>query len=1083
MGNLPLKTGRREAFSAAAFLALVIVLAFADVVFSGRTLLTSNIAPGTIPSGAYGYTGPRASSFPVLDPGASAWQYEPYVKILHDDLTKGWLPLWDPYVASGVPLLANMASAALSPVRLLVAAVERPALWDIFLLGRLFIAAFFTYLLARSIEIGPTGSLVAAIAFGLSGHFALYVNMFDLDVQIWVPALLLVAERLLIKPCNRTFAVTTSLIALVLLAGMPESALFMFLLAGLYFLVRAWQLCSTEERRWFRIGSHMLRFLGAGVAGLLISMPLLLPFFEYLRNGFTPRVPGMGSIHANLNTAVSLVMPRFFGHLHQTWTGVSSFDLLPYVGAACSLLALAALCRKRPLPRFSFFFAGFATFYLLKAFGIPPVYWIGQLPVFNISIFPKHAFPEFALSVALLAGMGTEGLLANKVSYLRFAVASLVLSAVVAGFAAHYWQAAISAGALRSVTRSCLIFAEGLILVWTLAWASRRFGPLRLLAAGFVLLPAAELIGFIPRQRTDRYDAFTTPPFVDFLRADREPFRTFSMDSFLYPNSNAGYGISDIRTLDAVQVERYMDFLRKEFSPQIYDRFDGTEPKRDILQSPLLDLMNVKYVLADSEIRGKNLTDELLHDSFVLPINRWGIGQSTFTIDGIQKGVLFQHPPSRIDYETVLQEPTRLQFALALDPKAWGPEKGDGVAFQVDAVNLSAAVKLFSEYLDPKNKISDRRWNVRSIDLGRYRGREICLIFQTLPGKNNAYDWAHWAQLPGGIQESLRAQLGTSQIIAPDPSYVAPRELTIGDQKLQTWGQHAPATVRFRVKVPENQAKLNFSIALDPLVWAPDKGDGVTFEILAAPVEMLFAHTIDPKNNPNDRKWHPESIDLSSFERQKILISFSTSPGANNAFDWAGWGDLRLEGEHARFDLVYDHEVKIYRNLHVLPRAYFVDEAQFVSNKAAILDRLIDPKFDPRKTVLLEGVADRSASQTSERTDRPSSVTFERYEANYIRLNTWTTEPGWLVLTDAYYPGWKVRVDGQSREILPADYAFRALPLEKGQHQVEFVYRPTSFLLGVAISVMTILILILFGLLSRPQLSRLSTRLGFGNSR
>jgi hypothetical protein len=185
-----LKLVQTESGRAAAFLGIVIMLAFFDVVFLGRTLLASNLAPGTVPSGAYGYNGRRVSSLPVLDPGASAWDYEPDVSVLHDDFAEGWLPLWDPYVAAGAPFLANMMSAALSPVRILLALINRPAFWDFFLLFRLFIAGFFTFLFARSIKIGLTGALVAAATFALSGHFIYFINMPDLDAQIWLPALL-----------------------------------------------------------------------------------------------------------------------------------------------------------------------------------------------------------------------------------------------------------------------------------------------------------------------------------------------------------------------------------------------------------------------------------------------------------------------------------------------------------------------------------------------------------------------------------------------------------------------------------------------------------------------------------------------------------------------------------------------------------------------------------------------------------------------------------------------------------------------------------------------------------------------------
>lgn len=91
------------------------------------------------------------------------------------------------------------------------------------------------------------------------------------------------------------------------------------------------------------------------------------------------------------------------------------------------------------------------------------------------------------------------------------------------------------------------------------------------------------------------------------------------------------------------------------------------------------------------------------------------------------------------------------------------------------------------------------------------------------------------------------------------------------------------------------QAKLKFSITLDPQVYSPDKGDGVVFEIYVNGIDsknLLFSKYIDPKHNINERKWNEFEVDLSDFEGQNINLVFSTLPGpANNTdYDWAWWG-------------------------------------------------------------------------------------------------------------------------------------------------------------------------------------------------
>jgi hypothetical protein len=158
-----------------------------------------------------------------------------------------------------------------------------------------------------------------------------------------------------------------------------------------------------------------------------------------------------------------------------------------------------------------------------------------------------------------------------------------------------------------------------------------------------------------------------------------------------------------------------------------------------------------------------------------------------------------------------------------------------------------------------------------------------------------------------------------------------------------------------------------------------------------------------------------------------------------------------------KFELAYDGEIRIYRNKNALPRAFVAGHAEVLTDKNRILAKLTEPGFDPKENVILEENFANNAAMASA---SGAPVTFDRYEPNYIRLQAQLTNPGWLVLTDTYYPGWTVRIDGRAGRILPADYIFRAVPLESGSHVVEFVYRPASFVWGVAISMLTIGVLI-----------------------
>ena len=73
-----------------------------------------------------------------------------------------------------------------------------------------------------------------------------------------------------------------------------------------------------------------------------------------------------------------------------------------------------------------------------------------------------------------------------------------------------------------------------------------------------------------------------------------------------------------------------------------------------------------------------------------------------------------------------------------------------------------------------------------------------------------------------------------------------------------------------------------------------------------------------------------------------------------------------------------------------------------------------------------------------------------------VTIRAVLTAPGYLVLADTFYPGWQVFVDEQESVVLRANYAFRAVALEAGDHEVRFRYRPRSFVVGLVCSMIAL---------------------------
>jgi hypothetical protein len=74
-------------------------------------------------------------------------------------------------------------------------------------------------------------------------------------------------------------------------------------------------------------------------------------------------------------------------------------------------------------------------------------------------------------------------------------------------------------------------------------------------------------------------------------------------------------------------------------------------------------------------------------------------------------------------------------------------------------------------------------------------------------------------------------------------------------------------------------------------------------------------------------------------------------------------------------------------------------------------------------------------------------------EGNQLTVHLIASGNGFLLLSDTWYPGWKVEVDGKSELLLKADYLFKAVALDSGEHTVVFTYKPISFFIGLTISI------------------------------
>ena len=146
-----------------------------------------------VPSAALAGDPVFADGFPRDLPRRTVWDtsgmlvHYPAQAVAAHELRAGRLPLWNPFVGAGAPLLAEAHSTPLSPLLLpfIVAPSERTYSW--YLLLRIVLAALGTFLLARGRGLSREASALAAVAYAIAGCAAV---RFDLPTEGTAYALL-----------------------------------------------------------------------------------------------------------------------------------------------------------------------------------------------------------------------------------------------------------------------------------------------------------------------------------------------------------------------------------------------------------------------------------------------------------------------------------------------------------------------------------------------------------------------------------------------------------------------------------------------------------------------------------------------------------------------------------------------------------------------------------------------------------------------------------------------------------------------------------------------------------------------------
>ena len=212
-------------------------------------------------------------------------------------MRSGYLPLWNPYLFSGMPLHGAAQAGLLFPLNWSYLLFSAPVATNVMMLTTYALAALGAYLYARRSGCLVTGAIVTSLAWQWSSFLITHIGHTNiLQTAALLPWILWAIDGYGLRNSRKRGLLLALLVAVQCFTGHQQTFAYSLMVAAAYAYIMARR--SPETRTGY------LRSLLFVAAGILLAAVQIVPTFELLRN--SPRA----SISYSYFTAFSLP-PRF----------------------------------------------------------------------------------------------------------------------------------------------------------------------------------------------------------------------------------------------------------------------------------------------------------------------------------------------------------------------------------------------------------------------------------------------------------------------------------------------------------------------------------------------------------------------------------------------------------------------------------------------------------------------------------------------------------------------------------------------------------------------------------------------------
>ncbi len=546
-----------------------------------------------------------------------------------DLLKNGVLPLWNPLILAGTPLMANFQSAPFSPMNFLYFIFSNIDAWSLQIIFQPLLGSIFLYLLLRHLQRSKWASIAGGLFYSFAGFMLIWLewNGHSL-VAAFFPLIILLTLKFLESGKNIYGILLSIVIALQIFSGYPQVILYEFLSLGILGLAfnHKWILNLKKV-----ILLSIFICVGVGLASIQI-----LPGLELLNSS-------QRKIEINENKwaflpwqmVITFVAPDYYGN-HSTYNywGPADYTLSTgYSGVIVVILACLGILvyTKEKAVKFSM---GIIALALFMAFPNPLTVAIKESGFLGLQAASAHRITVlFNLGFAILAAFGLDAILQKRVDLIKITRSLYIPIVLLFGFGIatvfmiiNYGKELPDLNSNLIVGVRNLLFPTGLlILASLLLFLSLRFKKFATHITLFlILLSLFELFRFGWKFTPFSPKEFVFPktPVLEFLQSQEKPFRV-AAENVIPINMMMPYRIETIEGYDAVYPVVVAKYLAVLNSNQIDAKAMGRYGSVTNMDSPLLDLANVKYIFALKKDKdGKPDSTGEIPDKFKRPFLR-----------------------------------------------------------------------------------------------------------------------------------------------------------------------------------------------------------------------------------------------------------------------------------------------------------------------------------------------------------------------------------------------------------------------------------------------------------------------------